>query len=163
MTFWNSVSLCLRASVLKRTTLAIVIGLIAAKLLAAEPSRLSAAVQPFVDKQELAGAVMLVANKDKVLATEAVGFADVAAKTPMRTDAMFWIASQSKPITASALMIVVDEGNLHVDDPVEKHLPQFKGQMFVAEKDENHVLLKKPSHPIAIKNILSHTSGLPFS
>jgi CubicO group peptidase (beta-lactamase class C family) len=137
--------------------------LLANRLPAAEPAKLSIAVQPFVDKQELAGAVMLVANKDKVLATEAVGLADIAAKKPMRTDAMFWIASQSKPITAAALMTLVDEGKLHVDDPVEKYLPQFKGQMFVAEKDENHVLLKKPTHPISIKNILSHTSGLPFS
>jgi CubicO group peptidase (beta-lactamase class C family) len=131
--------------------------------LSAELSKLSAAVQPFIDKQELAGAVMLVANKDKILASEAVGYADVAAKTPMRTDAMFWIASQSKPITATALVILVDEGKVNVDDPVEKYLPQFKGQMFVAEKDDDHVLLKKPTHPITVKNILSHTSGLPFS
>lgn len=130
---------------------------------AAEPGNLSDAVQPFVEKQELAGAVMLVADKEKVLASEAVGMADIAAGKPMRTDAMFWIASQSKPITAAALMILVDEGKVNVDDPVEKYLPQFKGQMFVAEKDEGHVLLKKPGHPITVKNVLSHTSGLPFS
>jgi CubicO group peptidase (beta-lactamase class C family) len=149
--------------VLNRAIVALAIALLAVRAQAAEPSKLSSAVQPYVDKQELAGAVMLVANKDKVLATEAIGFADVAAKKPMRTDAMFWIASQSKPITATALMTLVDEGKLHVDDPVEKYLPQFKGQMFVAEKDDNHALLKKPSHPITVKNILSHTSGLPFS
>lgn len=153
--------LCLFA--LKAATFGLLIALVTARSPAAEPSKLSAAVQPYVDKQELAGAVMLVANKDNVLATEAVGYADVAAKTPMRTDAMFWIASQSKPITATALMILVDEGKINVDDPVEKYLPQFKGQMVVAEKDENHVLLKKPTHPITVKNILSHTSGLPFS
>jgi CubicO group peptidase (beta-lactamase class C family) len=49
-----------------------------------------------------------------------------------------------------------------VDDPVEKYLPEFKGQMFIAEKDESHVLLKKPVHPIRVRDILSHTSGLPF-
>lgn len=63
-------------------------------------SALTTAVQPFVDRQELAGAVMLVANKEKVLAAEAVGWADVAAKSPMRTDSLFWMTSQSKPITA---------------------------------------------------------------
>ena len=119
-------------------------------------------MQPFVDRQELAGAVMLVADKDKVLAAEAVGWADIAAQKPMQTDSMFWIASQSKPITAAALMMLVDEGKVNVDDPVEKYLPEFQGQMVVAEKDAEHVLLRRPKHPITVKNVLSHTSGLPF-
>ena len=118
-------------------------------------------LQPFVDNNTLAGAVVLVASKDKVLCLEGVGYADVAAKKPMRSDSLFWIASQSKPITATALMILVDEGKVNVDDPVENYLPEFKGQMVVAEKDGEHVLLKKPRHPITVKNILSHTSGLP--
>ena len=117
---------------------------------------------PFVDSHTLAGAVTLVASKDKVLSLEAVGSADIAAGKPMRTDCLFWIASQSKPITATALMILVDEGKVNVDDPVEKYLPEFKGQMVVAEKDADHVLLKKPRHPILVRNVLSHTSGLPF-
>ncbi len=126
------------------------------------PKNLASHVQPFVDRQELAGAVMLVADKAAVLDVEAVGWADVAAKKPMRTDAVFWIASQSKPITASALMLLVDEGKLSVDDPVEKYLPEFQGQMVVAERDADHVLLRKPAHPITIRNVLTHTSGLPF-
>ena len=105
----------------------------------------------------------LVASKDKVLSLEAVGCADVAAKRPMQTDCLFWIASQSKPITAAALMMLVDEGKVKVDDPVEKYLPEFKGQMVVAEQDKDHVLLKKPKHPILVRNVLSHTSGLPFA
>jgi CubicO group peptidase (beta-lactamase class C family) len=130
---------------------------------AAEPSRIAAALQPYVEKQELAGAVALVADNDKVLWCETVGYADVAAKKPMEKDSLFWIASQSKPITATALMMLVDEGKVSVDDPVEKYLPEFKGQMVVAEKDAEHLLLKKPTHPITVKNVLSHTSGLPFS
>jgi CubicO group peptidase (beta-lactamase class C family) len=122
----------------------------------------AASLQPFVDSSTLAGAVVLVASKDKVLCLETAGYADVAAKKPMQPDSLFWIASQSKPITAAALMILVDEGKVNVDDPVEKYLPEFKGQMFVAEKDAEHVLLKKPRHPITVKNVLSHTSGLPF-
>jgi CubicO group peptidase (beta-lactamase class C family) len=126
------------------------------------PGPLSAGVQPFVDRDELAGAVMLVARRDKVLAVEAAGSADVAAKKPMRTDSIFWIASQSKPIAAAALMVLVDEGKVQLDHPVEKYLPEFKGQMFVAEKDDEHRVLRKPRHPITVRNILSHTSGLPF-
>jgi CubicO group peptidase (beta-lactamase class C family) len=97
-----------------------------------------------------------------VLSLEAVGFADVAASVPMRSDCLFWIASQSKPITATALMMLVDEGRISVDDPVEKYLPEFKGQMVAAERDADHVLLRKPRHPILVRNILSHTSGLAF-
>jgi CubicO group peptidase (beta-lactamase class C family) len=124
--------------------------------------KLSASVQPFVEREELAGAVMLVASREKVLAVEAAGWADAAAKTPMRVDSIFWIASQSKPITAAALMVLVDEGKVQLDDPVEKYLPELKGQMFVVDKDDEHRLLRKPRHPITVRNILSHTSGLPF-
>ena len=124
---------------------------------------LASKLQHFVDSHTLAGAVTLVATKDKVLDLSAVGYADVAAKKPMATDDLFWIASMSKPITATALMILVDEGKVNVDDPVEKYLPEFKGQMLAAEKDADHILLRKPTHPITVKNVLSHTSGLPFS
>ena len=81
----------------------------------------------------------------------------------MRTDALFWIASQSKPITASALMMLVDEGKVKLDDPVEKYLPEFRDQWLTVERDQEHMLLKKPKHPITVRNILSHTSGLPFA
>src|ERR1700686_2480029 len=76
-----------------------------------------AALQPFVDSQSLAGAVALLADKDKVLSIDAVGYADVGAKTPLIVRALFWIASQSKPITAAALMMLVDEGTVNLDDP----------------------------------------------
>ena len=146
-----------------RITVPLVIAAVAsADLRAAEAGPLAAAVQPYIDREELAGAVMLVANRDKVLALEAAGWADVEAKRPMRNDSIFWIASQSKPITATALMLLVDEGKVQLDDPVEKYLPEFKGQMFVAERDASHKLLKQPAHPITIRNVLSHTSGLPF-
>ena len=131
---------------------------------AAEPLKAIAyAVQPFVDSNTLAGAVMLVESKDKVLSLEAVGWLDIAQRKPMRTDALFLIASQSKPLTAAALIMLVDEGRVNLDDPVEKYLPEFKGQMLAVEQDADHVLLRKPVHPITVREILIHTSGLPFS
>jgi CubicO group peptidase (beta-lactamase class C family) len=129
---------------------------------AGTPASSAAALQPFVDKHELAGAVALVADKDKVLSVEAVGFDDIAGKKAMRTDSLFWIASQSKAMTAAAVMMLVDEGKVAFDDPVEKYLPEFRGQMVVAEKDNEHTLLRKPRHPITIREVLSHMSGLPF-
>ena len=134
-----------------------------AKTLRSDESGITPALQPFVDNHVLAGAVTLVASKDRVLSLEAVGYADVAARQPMRTDCLFWIASQSKPITAAALMILVDEGKVNVDDPVEKYLPEFKDQWLMVEQDDEHMLLKKPKHPITVKNVLTHTSGMPFS
>jgi CubicO group peptidase (beta-lactamase class C family) len=124
---------------------------------------ITAALQPFVDKHSLAGAVTLVATKDKVLSLDTVGFADIAAKQPMRPNTLFWIASQSKPITATALMILIDEGKVRVDDPVEKYLPEFKDHWLIVEKDKEHMLLRKPKHPITIRNLLTHTSGMPFA
>jgi CubicO group peptidase (beta-lactamase class C family) len=101
-------------------------------------STLAAAVQPFVDKHYIAGAVLLAATKDRVLACETVGHADLAARKPMTPETTFWIASMTKPMTGTALMMLVDEGKVKVDDPVEK-----------------------PRHPILVREVLSHTSGLP--
>ncbi len=116
-----------------------------------------------MDSHALAGVVTLVADKDKVLDVEAVGYADVAAGKPMKPNALFWIASQSKPITATCLMMLVDEGKLKLDDPVEKYLPEFRGQWLIVEQDGAHQRLQHPPHPITVREILSHTSGLPFS
>jgi len=114
-----------------------------------------AALQPFVDSHSLAGAVTLVADKDKILSLDAVGFADIAEKKSMKPNSLFWIASQSKPITGAAFMILVDEGKVKLDDPVEKYIPEFKELMVKGGQ--------KPSHPVTMREILSHTSGMPFA
>lgn len=137
----------------------LMIGACAARLRAAGVAE---TLQPFVDRGVLAGAVTLVATKEKVQSLEAVGYADIAEKRPMRTDCLFWIASMSKPMTATALMMLVDERKVNLDDPVEKYLPEFKGQMLAVEQDAEHMVLKKPAHPITVREVLSHTSGMPF-
>jgi len=92
----------------------------------------------------------------------------------MPSNAMFWIASTSKPMTVTAFMMLVDEGKISLDDPVEKYLPEFHGQMVKAPNDAKAqggaaaADLQSPSrlvaavHPILVREILSHTSGLPF-
>ena len=136
----------------KLFTMVFISVLIFSKLLFAEaPQSLSTILKPFVDKHELAGAVALVADKSKVLSVESVGFADIGAEKAMKADSVFWIASQSKPMTAVAVMILVDEGKISLDDPIEKYLPEFRGQMFVAEKDNEHIVLRKPKHPITVR------------
>jgi CubicO group peptidase (beta-lactamase class C family) len=139
----------------------VLVSIVGSSLSAAEPA-IFKTLEPFIENGSVAGAVTLVANKDKILSIDTIGYADIGAKKPMRPDNLFWIASMSKPVTGTALMILVDEGKVKIEDPVEKYLPEFKGQMVLAEKDGNHALLKKPAHPITVREILSHTSGLPF-
>jgi CubicO group peptidase (beta-lactamase class C family) len=134
-----------------------------AQIASATPEKSIAAVlQPFVDNHSLAGAVTLVANQESVLSLEAIGFADVAAGKLMRSDALFWIASQSKPMTATALMMLVDEGKVSLDDPVAKFLPEFNDQWLAVEHDANHLLLKRPKSKVTVRHVLSHTSGMAF-
>jgi CubicO group peptidase (beta-lactamase class C family) len=122
---------------------------------------IAAALQPFIDHQTMAGAVTIVATRDKILDVETIGYSDLATKKPMAPDSLFWIASMTKAMTCTALMMLVDEGKLGVDDPVEKYLPEFKDQMYIAEKDDDHVLLKRPAQPMTLRQLMSHTSGLP--
>ena len=136
-------------------------GLAAAAPAAPGNAAIALKLQTFVDDGTVAGVVALAADKDKILSLDAVGYADLAATLPMRPDSLFWIASQSKSITATALMMLVDEGKVSVDDAVEKYLPEFRGQTFVAEQDADHVLLRLPAHPVTVRNLLTHTSGLP--
>jgi CubicO group peptidase (beta-lactamase class C family) len=126
-------------------------------------SEIASAFQDFVDRELVAGVVLLTASSEKVLSLEAVGFADVYEERAMRTDEIFWIASTTKPITATGLMMLVDEGRVSVDDPVEKYLPEFRGQMVVVEKDDEHVLLRKPANVLRVRHVLSHTGGLAFA
>jgi CubicO group peptidase (beta-lactamase class C family) len=74
-------------------------------------------------------------------------------------DMIFWIASMSKPITAVGLMMLVDEGKVNLDDPVEKYLPEFK-DIRVMGPDKT---LQKPATKITVRQLLTHTSGMPFS
>ena len=116
--------------------------------------------QGYVDRQQAAGTVTLVAHKGKVVHLEAVGWQDREAKTPMKTDTIFQIASMTKPITAMAIAMLEEEGKLSIDDPVEKHLPEFRGQQLITKKDGATITLGKPSRPITVKDLLTHTSGM---
>lgn len=126
----------------------------------AEPATPVEALKPFIEKKAVAGAVMLVADKDKILSVDAVGFADIEASKMMAPDAVFWIASQSKPITAAALMLLVDEGKVKLDDPIEKYLPEFKG--LVVKPTEKDGKPAAPKRLVTVRDCLTHLSGMAF-
>jgi CubicO group peptidase (beta-lactamase class C family) len=119
---------------------------------------LQSVLQSFVDKHIASGVVALVANKEGVLALETAGYANLADKSSLREDAVFWIASMSKSLTGVALMMLVDEGKLSLDDPVEKYLPEFKGQLVAASDGSEPP--HPPKHPITVREIMCHTSGM---
>src|SRR3954468_12794514 len=85
-------------------------------------------MERFVSEGQISGAVTLVATKDRVVHLAAVGKADLATGRPMEPDAIFRVASMTKPITATALMMLIEQGKLAVDDPVAKYIPAFAGQ-----------------------------------
>ena len=135
---------------LPRWLLALLLIPLGSAAFAAAPDRFAgvpAAVQPFVDKGEIAGAVMLVADREKVLHLSAVGQSDLAGGRRMEPGDLFWIASMSKPITATGVALLVDDGKLSFDDPVEKYLPEFHG-------------IAGATRPITLRDLLTHTSGL---
>lgn len=119
------------------------------------------AMMKFVEDQTISGSVTVVGTRQGIVHFEAVGQADLAANKPMAKDTVFRIMSMTKPVTAMGLAILADEGKLSFRDPVMKHLPEFTGQMIVAERGEGTVTLKKPTRPITLHDLLTHTSGLP--
>lgn len=121
---------------------------------------IAASQEPFIKDGQLSGAVTLLWKDGTTVSHEAVGFQDLETQTPMQKDSLFWIASMTKPITALGIMMLMDEGKLSIDDPVEKHLPEFKGQRLLKEKTDAQTVLIKPARPITIKDLLTHTSGL---
>src|SRR5690349_9322288 len=90
-----------------------IVALLAATAAFADSSKLPGvgdAMQEMISKNEIAGAVTMVVSKDKILHLETTGYADVAAKKPMTPDSLFWIASMTKPITGTAILMLQDEG-----------------------------------------------------
>src|SRR5947209_5392655 len=137
------------------------LGFVSSRLIAAaDPfSGVDAAVQPYVDRGEISGAVMLVATKDKVLHLSAVGANDVATGRKMRPDDIFWIASMTKPMSAACVAMLAEEGKLSYDEPVEKYLPEFRNQWLVeGEQTQEKKTIVKSTHPITLRHLLTHTS-----
>ena len=118
------------------------------------------ALQGLVDSNEISGAVALVATRDQVLHLSAVGDSNLATGRKLAPDDLFWIASMSKPMTAVAAALLVGDGRLSFDDPVEKYLPEFHGLWVAGAATAEQRVLVPAARPITVRDLLTHTSGL---
>ena len=119
-------------------------------------------LSPYVQNSALAGAVVAIADREQIISLEAVGYADIANRIPMQTDSLFWIASMTKGMTGVAVMMLADEGLLSLDDPAEKYLPDFRNAWLSVFAEPDCMLLRRPSKPMTIREMLCHTSGMPY-
>jgi CubicO group peptidase (beta-lactamase class C family) len=114
-------------------------------------AKIAPRMEQFVKDKQIAGAVTLVMRRGRLVHFAAVGSADVAHGRPMSRDTIFEIASMTKPITATAIMILQDEGKLSVNDPVSKFILKFKDVQL-----GDH----PPARAITIRDLMTHTSGI---
>jgi len=130
--------------------------------------RVTSAFQTDVDKGTIPGAVVLIARNGKVAYLEAIGFQDREKKVPMSTDAIFQIASMTKPFTSVAIMMLVEEGKILLSDPASVYLPEFKTLQVGVEKinaatGNPELSLEPAQRQMTIQDLLRHTSGLTYS
>jgi CubicO group peptidase (beta-lactamase class C family) len=129
--------------------------------------RIHALVQRRMEAGDITGAVTLVARKGQIAYLEAQGTLDLDTKKPMARDSMFRMASMTKPVIGTAVMMMLEEGKLQLGDPVSKYIPEFKGMKVGMLQEPGHGPSEPPKfytvpadRDITIKDLLTHTSGL---
>jgi CubicO group peptidase (beta-lactamase class C family) len=130
-------------------------------------ARLTAAIKQYVDEGRIAGTVTLILRQGRVAYFEAAGRADVEKNLPMQKDTIFRIASQSKAVTSVAVMMLVEEGRILLNDPVHKFIPAFKSTSVVVPPATNAapgspVAVVAAKRPITIRDLLTHTAGIGY-
>ena len=134
--------------------------------------RIHEMVMRHVEAGDISGAVSIVARRGRIVHFEAHGLMDIEAKKPMTKDALFRLASSSKPITAAAILMLMEDGKLKLTDPVAKYIPEFKNSKVALEAARGTVPMSDQTpageryyavpanHDITIIDLLTHTSGL---
>ena len=125
---------------------------------------LSTFLKSATDRSDVPGVVVAVVNKDGVLYNDAFGLSRTLGNRPMARDTIFNIASMTKPITSVAIMMLVDEGRLTVNDDVGKYLPKYKNPIVLSSFNEadGSYETRPAKRPITIRHLLTHTSGLAY-
>lgn len=136
------------------------VGLSSARL-----ERLTDVMKQYVDDESIAGAVMMVVRGGRVAYFKSVGYLDVDSKRPMPANAIFRIASQTKAITTTAIMMLMEEGKLLLGDPVSKFIPEFKETTVArqaSDKGAKGYSVVPARRQITIRDLLTHTAGISY-
>ncbi len=133
------------------------VGLSAEKL-----ARVGPAVQSLVNDEKVAGAITMISRRGKIVYFEAVGKRDIAADLPMERDTILRFYSMSKPVTSVAVMMLVEEGKIELDDPVAKHLPELKDVKVFVRANGDGFDTESPKREPTVRDLLRHTAGLTY-
>jgi CubicO group peptidase (beta-lactamase class C family) len=127
---------------------------------------IGATVEAWIAKNEIPGAVTMVARKGKLAYVHVAGWRDSAARDPLREDSVFRLYSMTKPIVSIAAMQLVEDGRLALNEPVHKYIPEFKDMKVATESVDasgNPVMTLAPAkRPITVQDLLRHTSGITY-
>jgi CubicO group peptidase (beta-lactamase class C family) len=123
-------------------------------------ARIGPAMQAYIDRGEVAGTVTMVARRGRVVYLEARGFADLETERPLTTDSLFRLASQTKPVTAAAAMILFERGQFRLDDPISRYLPEYGEMQVAVPTGGGEYDLVPAERPITIRHLLTHTAGM---
>ena len=118
--------------------------------------------QRFIDDNQIAGAVALVARHGKVVHHSAVGWKHKEADLPMTTDAIFTMMSMTKPIVSAGLMMLFEEGRFRLDDPISDWIPEYADHMVIEREGPSQRRVVE-ARPVTIRHVLTHTSGLTLN
>ena len=124
--------------------------------------RIRPQMQKFVDEGKLPGILTLIARRGQIVHNECVGLRDIPAGKPIEADTIFRIYSMTKPITTTALMMLIEEGRLRLTDPVCEYLPEFKNVQVAEQGEAGKLQLVPAVCPITVRHLLTHTSGLGY-
>ncbi|MBN1237946.1 MAG: beta-lactamase family protein [Gammaproteobacteria bacterium] len=124
--------------------------------------RLDAALESYVEDGRLAGSVVLVARRGDIAHLRAFGERDRESNSPMREDAIFRIASQTKAIVSTAVLMLQERGELLIGDPVGRYLPEFTETTVAVPKPDGGYDVVEASRPVTIRDLLTHTSGFGY-
>ena len=127
--------------------------------------RLDNAMNEWVKKEWMNGAAAMIIHDGKIVYHKAVGYNDLENKIALKKDDIFRIASQTKAITSIAIMMLMEEGKLLLDDPVTKYIPSFTNQTVLVKFNETDTTYSTvpAKKEITIRELLTHTSGLGYA
>ena len=127
-----------------------------------ESAALDTGLRSAVERKDVPGVVALITDREHVLYQNAFGVADVATGRPLTSDALFRIASMTKPVTSVALMQLVEQGKIGLDDPAEKYLPELANLKVIESFDATTgaYTVRPAARPATVRHFLTHTSGL---